>query len=41
MRRAQGEGAIYRRKDRLWVARYVAAGKRKYLYGRDWGSRVP
>ena len=34
MRRSRGEGSIYRRKDGLWVARYEAAGKRKYLYGK-------
>ncbi len=34
MRRAKGEGAICRRKDGLWVARYVAAGKRRYIYGK-------
>lgn len=33
MRRSRGEGSVYRRKNGLWVARYEAAGKRKYLYG--------
>ena len=34
MRRSRGEGSVYKRKDGLWVARYEAAGKRKYLYGK-------
>ena len=34
LRRSRGDGSIYRRKDGLWVARYEAAGKRKYLYGK-------
>jgi integrase len=34
LRRSKGEGSVYRRKDGLWVARYEAAGKRKYLYGK-------
>ena len=34
MRRSRGEGSIYRRMDGLWVARYEAAGRRKYLYGK-------
>lgn len=34
MRRSKGEGSVYKRKDGLWVARYEAAGKRKYLYGK-------
>jgi integrase len=34
LRRSRGEGSVYRRKDGLWVARYEAAGKRKYLYGK-------
>ncbi len=34
MRRPKGEGSVYKRKDGLWVARYEAAGKRKYLYGK-------
>jgi hypothetical protein len=32
LRRSRGEGSIYRRKDRLWVTRYKATGRRKYLY---------
>src|SRR5215207_10199490 len=32
LRRSRGEGSIYRRKDGLWVTRYKAAGRRKYLY---------
>jgi integrase len=34
VRRAKGEGPVYRRKDGLWVARYEAAGRRKYPYRR-------
>jgi integrase len=34
LRRSRGEGSVYKRKDGLWVARYEAAGKRKYLYGK-------
>jgi integrase len=32
LRRSRGEGSAYRRKDGLWVTRYEAAGRRKYLY---------
>lgn len=33
-RRARGEGALYQRKDGLWVAESKVGGKKKYLYGR-------
>ena len=32
MRRDYGEGSVFERKDGLWVARYIADGKRKSLY---------
>jgi hypothetical protein len=35
LRSSRGEGSVYQRKDGLWVARYVAAGKRKYVYGKS------
>jgi integrase len=35
LRRSRGEGSVYKRKDGLWVARYKAAGKRKYIYGKS------
>ena len=34
MRRLRGEGSVYQRKDGLWVGRYEAAGRRKYVYGK-------
>jgi integrase len=34
MRRAKGEGSIFKRKDCRWQARYQAGGKRKYIYGK-------
>ena len=34
MRRAKGEGSIFKRKDGRWQARYQAGDKRKYIYGK-------
>ena len=34
MRRAKGEGSIFKRKDGRWQARYQAGGKRRYIYGK-------
>jgi integrase len=34
LRRAKGEGSVYRRKDGLWAGRYLVEGKRKYVYGK-------
>jgi integrase len=33
-RRARGEGALYQRKNGLWVAESLAGGNKKYLYAR-------
>jgi integrase len=33
MRRSKGEGSIHKRKDGRWHGRYIANGKRKYVYG--------
>jgi hypothetical protein len=35
MRRAKGEGSVFKRKDGRWQARYQAGGKRKYIYGKS------
>ena len=34
MRRARGEGSVYKRKDGLWVAQYEISGKGRHLYGK-------
>jgi integrase len=34
VRRAKGEGSIFKRKDGRWQARYQAGGKRTYIYGK-------
>jgi len=34
MRRAKGEGSVFKRKDGRWQARYQAGSKRKYIYGK-------
>ncbi len=34
MRRAKGEGSVFKRKDGRWQARYQADGKRRYIYGK-------
>jgi hypothetical protein len=35
LRRSRGEGSVYQRRDGLWVGRYEAAGRRKYVYGKS------
>lgn len=34
MRRSKGEGSINKRKDGRWQGRYIANGKRRYVYGK-------
>jgi integrase len=38
MRRAKGEGSVFKRKDGRWQARYQAGNKRRYIYGKTRGE---